>query len=151
MRLSPHFSYAEMTVSQWAARRGIPNDPTVEQLINMVHHCNMMEDVRSACDDNVVLVSSSFRAPRVNKGVGGSTRSGHMEGLCSDFTIPGFGDVEDVIERIKAVGVNFRKVINEFGRWVHIESHPFNVGDESTHLLALRNPNTGRVEYRIAT
>ena len=42
-QLSPHFSLAELTYSEIAARRGIPNDLPVELLPNLTRVANVLE------------------------------------------------------------------------------------------------------------
>lgn len=124
MNLSPHFTLAEMTVSQAAARKGIPNVPNAEQTKALKLLCEkVLEPVRLHFDKPVV-VSSGFRAPRVNVAVGGSATSAHCRGEAADFTIPGESNLAvcQWIER----NLNYDQLIFEYGKsgWIHVGYSP---------------------------
>jgi uncharacterized protein YcbK (DUF882 family) len=120
MQLSPHFSLAELTISQAASRRGIKNVPNAAALASLKALCiNVLEPIR-AHFDRPVIISSGYRAPAVNKAVGGSTTSAHCFGQAADFTVPGVSNFElcGWIER----NLNYDQLIYEFGEsgWVHV-------------------------------
>jgi hypothetical protein len=84
-----------------------------------------LERIRSLCGDNPVLISSGYRSPELNAAVGGATNSAHPFGCAADFTIPGFGSVEDVCHAIKPHLAEFGidQLIEESGggaKWVHV-------------------------------
>lgn len=128
MNLSPHFTLAELTLSQWAARNGVNNDPSSQiNAASLMHNlrrlANALEIVRYAlgCPVNV---SSGYRAPEVNRAVGGSATSAHVIGLAADFTSP-FGTPHAIIKRLLEVpSLEFDQLIHEYGRWVHIGLAP---------------------------
>lgn len=120
MKLSPHFLLSEFTHSQTAARLGIPNVPSEDEIENLKALCNVLEQVRSACGNKPVLISSGFRSARINRLVGGANNSQHMRGQAADFTIPGFGSPFDVCKKIIEVGIPFDQLIYEYGSWVHM-------------------------------
>ena len=73
MMLSPHFSLAELVVSQTAARRGLDNTPGPAVIAALRALCeNVLEPVRVHYGRPVV-VSSGYRAPLVNKAAGGAS------------------------------------------------------------------------------
>jgi uncharacterized protein YcbK (DUF882 family) len=120
MQLSPHFSLAELTISQAASRRGIKNVPNADALAALKSLCvNVLEPIR-AHFDRPVIISSGYRAPAVNKAVGGSATSAHCFGQAADFTVPGVSNFElcGWIER----NLNYDQLIYEFGEsgWVHV-------------------------------
>lgn len=118
MRLGKHFTLAELTVSQEATRRGIPNDPDAQSLANLqllVRH--VLDPLRDALGP--VSISSGYRSPRVNKLVGGASSSQHVMGQAADFTVSGMTPME-VVDRIRAMGLPVDQCIQEFGRWVHV-------------------------------
>lgn len=118
MLLSPNFSLLELTQSQTAARLGLDNTPNAEQLQALHALCeNVLEPVRSLLGC-AVLVSSGFRAPKVNARVGGATGSQHERGEAADVF---FNDVtiEDAFQKIKASDIPFDQMIQE-GTWLHI-------------------------------
>lgn len=120
MQLTPHFTLAELTVSQRAARLGIPNQPDQKALRNLVRMAQTLELVRAALGFPLV-VSSGYRSPLLNsKTPGASTTSAHARGLAADFTAPRFGTPFDVCREVMASGIVFDQLIYEYGEWVHI-------------------------------
>lgn len=85
MHLSRHFTLEEMTRSDYAASHNLKNEPSDEQKVNLAFLClNTLEPLREAWGAPIV-VTSGFRAPAVNKGVGGSPTSQHMQGMAADI------------------------------------------------------------------
>lgn len=125
MKLSTHFSLAEFTVSQEAARKGIDNTPTgamLEKLRSLAWH---MEEVRAALGGHPISVSSAYRSPALNTAIGGSKTSSHMAGEAVDFTCHSYGNNLQVIARLRSVLPMWDQLILEFpnhsnGGWVHI-------------------------------
>lgn len=122
MQLSPHFSLAEMTESQTAARLGLDNKPPAAILSNLQGTALAAEPVRALLG-RPMLVSSGFRSPKVNAAVGGAKTSAHLQGYAMDFICPGFGDPLAVCRKIAASGIKFDQLIQE-GTWVHISFDP---------------------------
>jgi hypothetical protein len=126
MQLSAHFSLEEAIASQTAARKpGIDNYPPDDILQNMIHTAEKMEQVRQILG-SYIEVSSWYRCPKLNKAVGGATKSAHMSGYAVDFNCRGFGNPFNVCRRL----VEFREflrydqLIHEYGNWVHISFDP---------------------------
>lgn len=123
-KLTDHFTLEELTDSQEAARRGIVNMPHKhsQEYKNLQHLANTMETVRKLLDDKPILVSSGYRNPQVNKLVGGSPNSVHMQGLACDFTCPGFGTPLEICKRLELDMATLRldQLIHEFKTWVHL-------------------------------
>ena len=120
MNLSTHFSLAEFTASQWAARAGIENEPGPVELENLKRLAMTMEAVRYALGAPIII-TSGYRCPEVNRNVGGSSTSMHVQGLAADFICPGFGTPFQVAKKLMGVeAVKFDQLIHEFGRWVHL-------------------------------
>ena len=120
--LSPHFSLAEFTLSQTAARLGLSNQPDMEAYVHLQKLAAVMEVVRSLCGDVPVTITSGYRAPAVNKACGGASNSAHMSGLACDFIVPQFGDPLKICQTIEPhmqrLGID--QLIYEFGDWVHL-------------------------------
>lgn len=122
-QLTEHFTLAEMIVSPTAKRLGIPNTPTAEHIENMRYCCEkILEPVRAKFGP--VTVNSSYRAPLVNKAVGGSKTSQHVNGQAIDFEVKGV-DNKKVADWV-ADNLEFDQVILEFysagdknSGWVH--------------------------------
>lgn len=118
IRLSENFTLDEMIVSQEATRRGIRNDPPSEAVEQLGRLCTyILQPIRDAYQMPVV-VSSGYRSETVNRLVGGSRTSLHLEGRAADFTIPGI-DVAHICRRIDTLRLPFDELIYE-GAWVHV-------------------------------
>ena len=122
-KLTEHFALEEMTVSPTAKKLGIPNTPTAAHIENMRYCCEkILEPVRAKFGP--VTVNSSYRAPLVNKAVGGSKTSQHVNGQAIDFEVKGV-DNRKVADWV-ADNLEFDQVILEFyttgdnnSGWVH--------------------------------
>jgi len=122
-QLTEHFTLEEMIVSPTAKRLGIPNTPTPAHIENMRYCCEkILEPVRAKFGP--VTINSSYRAPLVNKAVGGSATSQHVNGQAIDFEVKGV-DNKKVADWV-ADNLEFDQVILEFyaagdknSGWVH--------------------------------
>jgi len=142
MKLSPHFTLEELTISQYAARNGVDNTPSEAILANLRRLCaDYLEPLRLAVASPIVI-SSGYRSPQVNKAVGGSGGSAHMYGLAADLTVPGM-PVRKVCQQIVALRLPFDQIIDEFGAWVHIAIAPKNTKPRGHMLEARRSQSRG--------
>ena len=121
--LSEHFSLAEMTISQTAARKGLNNTPNAATLENLKKAAAMMEKVRDLLD-KPIIVNSAYRSVAVNKAIGGVATSAHCAGLAVDFICPAYGTPLEVARAIARSKLNFDQLIEENGQWVHISVDP---------------------------
>ncbi len=118
-RLSPHFTLAELTVSQTAARRGIRNAPVGTALANLQRLALFLEQVRRVLLNSPILVSSGYRSQALNNLIGGAYNSAHTRGLAVDFIAPRFGTPKQIVAAIRDSSLQFDQVIHE-GTWVHL-------------------------------
>jgi len=123
MRLSTHFTLEEATTSQTASRKGIDNTPDDIELAAMLHAASKMEEVRTLLG-HPITVSSWFRSHDLNRAIGGSPTSDHVNGYAIDFSCPQFGTPYEIAKAIEESGIEFSQLIHEFGRWVHISFRP---------------------------
>ncbi|MDP1873625.1 D-Ala-D-Ala carboxypeptidase family metallohydrolase [Phenylobacterium sp.] len=133
MKLSANFHLDEFVTSQTAARRGIDNTPPAPVLIRLKNTAKGLEKVRAVLG-KPILISSGYRSPALNKAVGGSATSDHMNGDAADFISPGFGTPIAICRAIVAAGIKFDQLIEE-GTWVHISFGPRMRGQ----ILTMRN------------
>lgn len=132
MRLSDHFSLAELTVSATAARRGISNVPPPLVIDTLILTADRMEKVRALLGDKPIIVLSGYRSPAVNAAVGGSKSSAHMTGHAVDFICPRFGTPAQVAAHLAKHLTGFDQLIEEFGDWVHVGFGPGRRGQKLT-------------------
>ena len=89
MVLSKNFSLIEMSKSQTAERKGIPNDPSPDHTENLKLLCErVLQPVRDHFN-HVVSVSSGYRSPALCQAIGSSPDSQHAQGMAADFEIYG--------------------------------------------------------------
>lgn len=125
MKLTEHFTYEEMTRSFEGARRGLDNTPPESVIPNIRVAAELLEEVRFVLG-KPIHVHSCYRAPAINKLVGGKPNSLHLQGIPVDFSCPEFGSVIMVAHTIAASRIKFGKLIYEFGDsasggWVHLQ------------------------------
>ncbi|HDS1683211.1 TPA: peptidase M15 [Pseudomonas putida] len=118
MYITPHFTLAEMTASQTAAREGLDNTPSLAVMSNLRLLCLALEQVR-ALFDSPIIVSSGYRSSAVNTRIGGASNSQHVRGLAADFTVVDI-DSREVVRRVSESAVAFDQLILEFDSWVHL-------------------------------
>jgi|15BtaG_2_1085339.scaffolds.fasta_scaffold12873_3 uncharacterized protein YcbK (DUF882 family) len=80
MRLSTHFTLAEMTTTS----TGIANNPPQDVLTEMVRLCRVVLEHLRAEVGRPLQVTSGYRSPEVNAAVGGSATSQHLKGQAAD-------------------------------------------------------------------
>lgn len=129
MNLTKHFTLAELTISQEAARSGLNNKPNADQTENLRLLCeNILQPLRDRVKRPIVI-SSGFRSTTINRRIGGQTTSQHCKGQAADFTIPDMS-IADTVALIKKMGLPFDQLIDEFGNtdngWVHVSYSPRN-------------------------
>lgn len=120
MQLSPHFSLAELTVTN----TGLPNVPSGVRLERLYLLADRMEKVRSILGDNPIKITSGYRSPAVNKKVGGVSNSDHMSAHVCDFQCPKFGTPYEICKELILSKLAFDQLICEKGVWVHISFAP---------------------------
>ena len=118
-RLSPHFTLAQLTHSDIAAKHGINNQPSPDHLANLRRLALLLESIQTLLQ-HPITISSAYRNPEINRLVGGVPTSRHALGLAADLVCPGFGTPLDVARAIAASGIGLDQVIHEYGRWVHV-------------------------------
>lgn len=126
MKLSKNFTLTEFTLSETAYRLGIDNTPSKESMMNLIRTAEGMEEVRLVLKGCAIYISSGYRGPALNKAINGSRTSQHMTGEACDFTCPGFGTVDEIMQVIINSSVEFDQCILEFNSWIHISFSDLN-------------------------
>lgn len=126
MKLTPHFSLAELTASNTAKARGIDNTPAPEHLDKLILTAELLERVRTllGCP---VIVTSGYRCMQLNIAVGGVTSSDHARGQAADIVAPGFGTPYQVAKKlapmVSQLGIGQLILEGVKGKqWVHVST-----------------------------
>lgn len=145
MNLSPHFTLEEMTSSQAAVRKNIDNNPSQQDVENLILLCNeVLEPIRSYVG-GPIRISSGYRSPELNKLIGGSKTSSHCFGEAADVIVSGRNS--EIYNFIKD-NLIFDQLIWEFGdshepSWVHVSYKK--QGNRNQKLLAFKK--NGKTVY----
>ena len=126
MRLSEHFTYAEMMRSTTAENEGIDNTPDSAVLKALRKTAAGMERVREVLK-RPIIVTSGYRCQDVERALKRQPRtwistSQHAKGEAVDFVCPKFGTPYSVCKAIvnNMAFVEFDQLILEYDNWVHI-------------------------------
>lgn len=134
MKLSKHFELAEFLVSETAARQGIANEPTPEVLDNLRRLCESVLEPLRVKLGRPVVITSGYRSPALNRAVGGSPTSHHLQGRAADLIVPGMTPLV-VCQAVHQLRLPCAQIIHEFGRWTHLAVA---VSEECTQLLTAK-------------
>lgn len=121
--LSEHFTKREMIKSNTGERLGIDNTPTPLIWERLSTTCiSLLEPIRKLIQEKVgnypITVNSGYRCPALNKAVGGSKTSQHMEGEAADIECFAMS-TEQLYLLITKSKLEFDQCIHEKG-WVHV-------------------------------
>ena len=117
MKLTEHFSLAELVASQVSTRKGIDNAPGPAIIANLTRLAALLEQVR-ALVGGPITVSSGYRSPALNRAVGGAASSAHVLGLAADISTNKLAP-KALALLIRQSGIVYDQLIYE-GTWVHI-------------------------------
>ena len=149
--ISKHISYKEGVYSRTATRLNIKNNPNAEQMKNMVAIAEEVFEPLRMWVNGPIKINSFFRSPKLNKAIGGSTKSPHCNGQAIDIddTFNRATNAE-MFEFIKK-HLDFDQVIWEFGDednpdWVHVSY----VSEEQNRNRCLQAyKENGKTKYKI--
>ena len=149
--ISDHISYKEATYSRTATRLDIENKPNEKQMQSM---CLIADEVFEPLRMYVggpIKINSFFRAPKLNKAIGGSTKSQHCHGQAIDLDDTyGRATNAEMYNFIKE-HLDFDQMIWEFGDddnpdWVHISY----VSPEENRKRCLKAyKENGKTKYKV--
>ena len=135
MNLTSHFSLEEMTASDYGTRNSLVNIPSEEAIENLRALCTqVLEPLRRILQERPIRVTSGYRSPQINAGIGGSKSSQHMKGMAADIKVPGLLP-QDVFVKLITSNLIYDQVILEFDTWVHVSYNRFG-GNRMERLIA---------------
>lgn len=126
MKLSQHFTLAELTASNKALQLGLDNTPPQELMPRLMLTAEMLERIRSTL--NVpITVTSGYRGPDVNRAVGGVSSSDHTQGHAADIVAPGYGTPYQIAKTlaplVSVLGIGQLILEGVKGKqWVHVST-----------------------------
>jgi hypothetical protein len=122
-----YFSIKELTKSATAERKGIKNDPSIEECKSLTALIEKVLDPLREAYGKPIIVSSGYRCPKLNAAVGGAASSQHVKGEAAD--IRSVADTPDenkkLFDLIVKLGLPYDQLINEYNYdWVHVSFGP---------------------------
>jgi len=156
MQLSKNLTLKECTKSTTASRLGINNTPDDEWIIQNLKAIaeHVFQPLREAfgCP---IYVSSGYRGPELNRAIGGSLRSQHMEGRALDLDADVYNGCTNaqIFNYIKE-NLDFDQIVWEFGTednpdWVHVSY--VSEEDNRNRCLVAKRDDKGKVYYEVLT
>ena len=152
MKLSKNLSLSECLRSKTAGRLGITTEPHDDWVVENLQAT--AENVFQPCREHFgvpIYVSSGYRSPELNKAIGGSLRSQHMEGRALDLDCDVFGEITnaELFEYIRE-NLEFDQMVWEFGDednpdWVHVSY--IHGGANHKRCLRARRDDEGKTYY----
>ena len=148
MKLSENFSRAEIEHSNTAKRLGISNEMSDKHLENMQRVIdNLIQPMRDAIGP--IRISSGYRSPKLNKAIGGSSRSQHSKGEALDLQFWEKGKMNNkvIYDWVLESGVEFDQMINEFDySWIHIS---LKSKENRSQILEAYKDEKGKTAYKL--
>jgi hypothetical protein len=114
--MTPHFTLAELTVTN---HRQFDNTPNAAEIANLMRLAQFLELVKVKLNGKPIMVNSAFRSKQVNDSVGSKDTSQHRLGCAADIRVPGMTP-DQVVRAIMGHGLYFDQIIREFDAWTHI-------------------------------
>ena len=143
MKLTPHFSWSEMTTTGHSDLREANRKKAQAYACAIYMTACLMETVR-AIIGRPIRVTSGFRGPTLNSRVGGSKYSQHMRGEACDWQPIG-GDIEEsfnkLVTEVREKRLNVGQLLLERG-WIHISlGHPTARPEERQNEIGHQEPD----------
>lgn len=85
--LSPHFTFKELTVTSKTKYKLLNRLLAKEYVNNLALLANYVLEPARAILNRPLIITSAYRCPALNKEIGGSTTSQHLNGTAADFKI----------------------------------------------------------------
>jgi hypothetical protein len=156
VKLSKNLTLKECLRSKTAKRLGIDNTPEDETVIKNLEKVArfIFQPLRDAfgCP---IYVSSGYRCPDLNRAIGGSKRSQHMEGRALDLDADVYQNCTNaqIFNWIKN-NLDFDQIVWEFGTednpdWVHVSY--VSEDDNRNRCLVAKRDSKGKVYYEVLT
>lgn len=123
MKLTEHFTLAELTHSDTAIARHIDNTPPSYVMPKLLTLALGLEQVRSMLGSKPMRITSGYRSMVLNQAIGSKSTSQHVTGNAADFTCDEYGTPAEIVAAIVGSDIGYDQVISENflgSKWVHI-------------------------------
>lgn len=159
MKLSNSFTLAEMLKSNTASRLNIEEqfNPPKEVIDNLTILCKkLLQPIRDSLE-MPIRVTSGYRCEKLNKAIGGSSKSQHVKGQAADIELWIAGQEKNAILLDEIINLSFRNDIefdqliieypNEHGvpKWIHIS-----YSDNNRNQILIAEKIKGKTVYKKA-
>ena len=114
--MTPHFTLAELTVTD---HRLLDNTPNAGEIENLRRLATFLELVKERLGGRPIMINSAYRSKAVNDAVGSKDTSQHRVGCAADIRVPGMTP-DAVVRAVRASGLAYDQLIKEFDSWTHI-------------------------------
>lgn len=116
-----YFSIFELCESATAKRKRIFNEPPASVKYNLTLLVdNILDPLRKAYG-KAITVNSGYRSPELNRAIGGSPTSSHMQGQAADITGGSKEENRKLFNLIQELGLPFDQLIDEKDcSWIHV-------------------------------
>ena len=146
-KISKHISYHEGIRSNTALRLNINNTPDDYHITNMENLARYLFEPLRDWVGGPIKITSFYRSEKLNKAIGGSSRSQHCEGRAIDLDDTfGHKTNAEMFNYIKE-NLSFDKMIWEFGdddnpAWVHVSYDTAEANRKKMYKAVSRNRRT---------
>ena len=114
--MTPHFTLAELTVTD---HRLLDNTPNAGEIENLRRLATFLELIKERLDGRPIMINSAYRSKAVNDAVGSKDTSQHRVGCAADIRVPGMTP-DEVVRAVRDSGLAYDQLIREFDSWTHI-------------------------------
>lgn len=149
--ISKNITYKEAIHSNTAKRLGIDNEPSHEQIANMMTIATMIFQPLRSWVGGPIKITSFFRSPKLNKAIGGSKTSQHCSGQAMDIDdVYGHKSNAEMFMYIKE-NLDFDQLIWEFGNdenpsWIHVS---YVDAQENRNRCLQAYKENGKTKYKV--
>lgn len=130
-----YFTFTEFERSATATRHAIDNTMPEAARRNVARLVDTVLDPLRRAWGRSITVTSGYRCPELNKAVGGSKTSHHLQGMAADITTGNRADNRRLFQLVRDLGLPFTQLIDESDfAWIHISLDPANVKKQVLRL-----------------
>ena len=149
--ISKHISDHEGMYSITATRRGLDNTPNKQQLDNMKLLAEKIFEPLREWVGGPIRINSFFRGEKLNKAIGGSSKSQHCKGQAMDIDDGGCNKTNAEMYKFIKDELEFDQMIWEFGddnnpNWVHVS---YVSEDKNRNRCLKAYKDKGKTKYKV--